>query len=563
MKKSIIIKYEIDNKLYMVYEYNKEYYAIKLENGQVSTVFSKEEEKQINYIFSKMSINKNKSDIGIYNYDNKNYRHFYDRDNDWHTFYEEKDGALVLPSIDVIKHFNNIFNNQEMIAYLKDEKKDNNFIKRIIKIGKKTIVVLLSASVLLEGAYAINNINNYVEPQDSIVSTEEIDETKTRTQDKLIEDFRASNQQIINDYQKVSILVEAIMNNGNLKQEEKELFLSNVYIFYDNIEYMDFDTVYKNLSTLSITYDPMKGDCAGCFYDSTDSSDAKIIIFESSSFKDANKSILLHEFCHALETNVRNWTMSGLFETVNVIFNNEYFGTINGFNHDDGYSEAVAYLYALLEIINPNTLKKFHSTHNINEVADELYDIIPNYEMADQLFTNISLIKDYKLNPNDPNNIQAFESLKRENFEIISRYYVAKYHKSMFENFEIMLHLDKNVLFDLLKEELLLGSLEKEVFSNYFNIVSFKGYFNTNSNKYMSPSTISYCSEANLKFYDVDIEQAKYNGDIKQKDDGTYDILNVLIFVDADGKLKQIGFISEKTSTFDFPQTETIDKRLL
>ena len=39
------------------------------------------------------------------------------------TVYEEKDGSLVLPSIDVIKHFNNMFNNQEMIAYLHSEKK--------------------------------------------------------------------------------------------------------------------------------------------------------------------------------------------------------------------------------------------------------------------------------------------------------------------------------------------------------------------------------------------------------------------------------------------------------
>lgn len=146
------------------------------------------------------------------------------------------------PNIVDLKILNNIFNNQSECVYLGyNQNKNENFIKRFVKIGKRTIVVLLSSTMLLSVTSSLkndikeqfNNENVIIsevpktdddklitiidEPEIEIEKTEvvENDELPTETVEKIQEDF---DNQVIKEEIQVKKVNE---KESNEFEEEK------------------------------------------------------------------------------------------------------------------------------------------------------------------------------------------------------------------------------------------------------------------------------------------------------------------------------------------------------
>lgn len=438
-----ILKFKVDNQIYALIQIKNNIIPCKSIMGKISFNLSIKEISLINQVCKKI-IPAKIFPIRKFNYNNKKFVQMIDQNNFFYVFYEIKNGKISKPSKESLKKLNNTFNNQTIFSHINQVKKNLNqdFFQRVIQIGKKTIIVLVSATYLF--------IYPTVVQSDTKETNLNIENITSKNQIELKLEYNTINNN--DSHVTVEEILYAIQNNTYLSTDEKKLFLSNQNYFKDNIDYFDKDLILETLNHLKVQYhnDTKKIDnksIAGTFHRTFDSNghvnEAVINIYNNPSFNQTNPSVLTHEFCHAFgkQSNFG----SAFKEFLNTVFNNEYFGQNSNTIYDNGYYFLNDYGYALCEIIDDERiLRRFHADHNPEYITNELKKIIPNEKEAIKLLTLFDTL----------NTIQNYKELQNEYYKIESelknlliKYYETKTNESIHDNPIMEFYLNKDIFY--------------------------------------------------------------------------------------------------------------------
>lgn len=438
---------------------------------------SNQEKELINKVLFELLPSNNIKDLGYIKYGNKKIKHLYDFSNRFHIFHENENITRECLKL------NYLFNNQEDYIYMLKchknymKRSESRYIKRNVKIGKKVISVLTASTFLLamsigiiKGASKVeyNNKNNYKEI-----------------------DLEYSDRKL-----EISEIINAINNNSNLTREEKDFFLSNFEFFYDNLEYLDYYAVLDNLNHLHIEYIEDECDQIGVYGDFTYNGidKGRIRIYEASSFKDTKKYALSHEFLHAFTKNYYDYNY--IYEAIHVLFNNEYFGK-NQILYDSAYEILLKKTYILCELIDEDTLRKYHADNNTNYLVDGLMKIIPNQDMAIKLITDMDAICriEMKQTQNSDEYYAYQEEIlekEREIEKILKIYYETKYKISIYEDNYIYYLFDSKVGATKIASKLNLSLEAFKLADELTRVKQYKKIFNKTGNDSL---ILAFCSE--------------------------------------------------------------------
>ena len=320
-------------------------------------------------------------------------------------------------------------------------------------------------------------------------------------------------------------------------------------LFTDNLAFFNPEVVRDQLANLWIAYNKeSKGNINGEYYGRhLETNRYGIIIYNATCFADCNKGVLHHEFCHSL-TDLQNYGVysygNAAYELLNVLYSNEYFGSINGnFPHtlyDQGYPWHQNSQYLLAELLNQDTLKEFHATFNPQIVINDLLEIIPDEAKALKLLTNIDIINSANFSFDEDlfseKNRELFSLIKateKENNQIFKEYFEIKFGKSIEDQPNILYWLDKDLFYDYIANNYTISDEAKKFLPNYTGVSTYKIYlYNLDNNEFM----IRYCQEVEKNIENYTLEQL-LNGESGEKfksideipyektPDGTYEII--------------------------------------
>ena len=291
------------------------------------------------------------------------------------------------------------------------------------------IIILLLIVSGLTGYIVFDKVN---EKNIEDKSTEEINKEDKSTEEINKEAF---------DFSKV---IDAINNNLNLSEQEKNKILANRTIFEDNFDYYDINVLTETLKTLKIKYVhdiyASNKNIKGTY----NNNDNLITFYTASSLDDVTDDLFTHEFSHLFQSlTLDSSDCSFLVEATNVLANNEYYGTEP--NYDPAYSVQRNCVEMLSLIIGNSAIKKFYNFPSIHIIVDELYKIYPNYEKA---YEFVGLLNSYQslffISDNDENVSKKMEEIEKSIKEMLKFYYKEKYKFSAENDLIMLLKLDIN-----------------------------------------------------------------------------------------------------------------------
>lgn len=464
-----LLKFNHNQKEYCLLKNNGELQLAKKEKDKVSFDLNREERLLLLNVVTSFIPTSDLITLYDLNKDGKKFKHYFDRKRNWHLFYEYKDANLVMPNqIDLIA-FNKAFNFQDTMLYKKNsdnKSSTSNFIKRIARFGKKNIVVIVAASIgFTIGLTALDSIKQNTEESSYTISYDEL-ATLIKSQKEIIESTPVVTDEISNvdsesqteeslpesifedefedetnssnydDYttsEKVELIVKAIKDNPNLKEEEKKFFLSAPKFFYDNVEYMNLNYVLETMKNLKIEYIPESHPIIGGSY-SWGGEDKYIIkIYNATNFYNTQKVCLSHEFLHSFTYHFPNGIAGGINELTNIMMNNEYFGPKYEFNpnfYDAAHDSTIRYAYLLTEIIGSDKMRTFALKEDSDILYNALLEIYPDEEKISNIIEGLSTATNGFLNEMD----QEVENEIIKNIEIdLLFFYEKKYQRKISE----------------------------------------------------------------------------------------------------------------------------------
>lgn len=288
---------------YLEYQKNK-YYIYLLKNKRIlflksnkynkfTSNLSKKETDILTKVYNSLLINKDEStyikDIEV---NNNKYNLYFDPSNH-NYFWTPINGKYN--EIDN-KFLNMQYNNEPIIQYIETNNNkfiNSNFYNKFIKIGKKILPILVSASLsltLLTNSQIVKP-EIITEPTQSITETVEVENDSIETIS--FEELEIEEPTIEYNYEEI---LEAINNNKNIGESEKEFFSKLKFIFDENYQYMDLVMVKARLQTMKIRYgENLKS--ASASYNLLENE----MCIEAETFETTNKATLLHEFLHSLQ----------------------------------------------------------------------------------------------------------------------------------------------------------------------------------------------------------------------------------------------------------------------
>lgn len=510
----VIGKFKLGSKTYAILDNNGKYLVGRLNKGKVSFKFNNEEKILIKEVIKRIipvndgvklvpvTVNGNKYDIR------------FDRSTNVFMFSPE-------PNTNDLSILNNIFNNQHLEVYLGFIDKNNAYIKRFIKLGKKTLLVLLSSSILLSTTSCMKNdieeqldndidieyeevldnieddkLINIIEEEPNIeievideldqdyleevqnsldnnVKEEKVEEVQENFDNNIKEDVELEEIGDKEDNFDFSKIEEAINSNPNLSEEEKNVVLSCPEIFEDGYGYYNNDNLMEKLKSFQIKYiNEINGTTGGTYnlYDNV------IKIYKTDRFSYEYNSVLTHEFCHLIQdTNTPDfidfsWS-AFLLEGVNVITNNEYYG--NGSkSYDNAYPFNVKCVKSLCEILGSDVIKEYNYYLNADKIIESLTLLDNNYEKAatliDYLNTYWSL---YLGNDSIEYDIKDIEDIITNE---LSYYYEIKFNRSVDDDLIMLYYLDSALFREKAGETFEIS----DEYSDVVNEISSKGVIN-------------------------------------------------------------------------------------
>lgn len=444
---------------------------------------------------------------------------FYNPNNHLYSFFEEKNNTYIKPSKNILVNLNLLFNNHEGILYDKnDENKSNDVYKIIIKKGSKVIVVFVLASLVL-----------------SYLPSMPANKTLFKIDYALDNMYKDPNLVYDNTSYSFDSVKEVIDSNDNLTDEEKIFLYGMKKEIDENIDYIDIDKLKNNLANLSIKYN-------SAYKDSKNKQDVLInynvlgsytymginkgsidlydsMFYHSTSLEDANKATLIHELNHVLNNKPNLLSISGyqgnvvgkaysvfdvegnvLNEMVNELFAREY--STNFANNDDfnGYDDLMPVMYALAEIIDEDTLRRYKFN------SDDYY--INNYFKSIGVEENYvySLYKDLNLSYSACLTEEEKKNNNQEIYNIIKYMYEKKYGVNMENDLLMMSYFyHSNYATSKLNKQ-----FEEIVNVDDIVVVRPKGYFSSDYiNQHQTVDIYKYAENADeifVKIYSIDDE---------------------------------------------------------
>ncbi len=570
-----ILKFVYENNDLCLFKQNDLYLFGKRKDGIVSYDVSLDEKKIIRKVFLKVISLTNIVNLGNFSFAKKDYLHFLDKDSGMHVFYEQTVDGLRYPSDTVQKELNYIFNHQKASVNVgKDSFKDKSFFRRVVTVGASTVVVLVSTYL---GFQLWSNSRIYDDSQTvyyPVVSLEEayhLGKEESKTPEKLIEigeeipfsynenitlnvlqlDELSQNEigsgdviepfvppVVEEDPLTVAEIVSIIQNNPRLSVEEKDFFLQVKDYYALHLPYLNHKAVREQLKNLYIIYDPNPSDNNfGAEYFTSGEKKGAIVVYNATSFKDARKDYLGHENWH-VKTDYSHYTFGeALYERLNVQITNETYGEIAGEypykKFDNSYRWLDGPANILFQILDCETLLKFHAVADPHIIIDALKSIIPDEDMAIKLLIDLDFINMYHMgileHPEDY--VDEYFRRHKEMRAFLVQYYEARYSTKVVNHPEIMFWLDKDVVFDEIASTLPIDETAKMFIPNFASIINYRKYFSNDSGKIIiricskvRPEKRYYTLEELLSLQDKDFKETDIP--YPKMDDGTYEVVS-------------------------------------
>lgn len=429
----LIGKFKLNNIIYGIGINNDKYYVGKLKNNKLYTYLSDDEKTLVNYILDSLTPNKNIIEVTSVTLNDNQYKLF---------FNYGKNIFLFNPTnnINDLSLLNCMFNNQnEYVSLQKDNINNKSYFKRLVKAGKKTILVFLSSTFMLSNASVVKA---------DVLDANKVDETKLVnivdtnvtydvSTDFLDDDFIYELPEVSYNYEQEDLvtfnrLKAAVNQNSNLKQEEKDLINQNLDIIMENKEFLNYPMVMSRLRTLKVEYTPKSKfydvwntKIAGEYYPN----DNLIKIYKSTSLNDENKETFVHEFYHSLQNNVNN---SFIIEALNSMCVNEYYG------YDGSYEDRKEVIRLLSLVVGNDSLRQLNFNYSDELLVSILTNIIPDESLAENFLAHTYLYSSMDANTEKAKNLLSYMK------DTISTYYEAKYNKNMDDDLLALMLKDKN-----------------------------------------------------------------------------------------------------------------------
>lgn len=420
------------NELIAFFEYNDTKYLISKiknnkiiflksnKNNEVTKNLSNDEITLVKKVYNNLLVTHNKS---IYIKDMKVRDNIYKLyiDTNSHNYFWIPTNGQYNEKDNIFLNFN--YNHQPEVLYTENDNNQTNkpskFYTKFVKIGSKLISVLVSATLSLTILSSCILLGHEILPQTetSSHSVSVISETES-TREYNYEEIR-----------------QAIESNQNIGDEEKELLYKLKFIFDENNQYMDLDTIIERLKTLKINYDVNISAGHASYHINKNE-----ISSEAENFSSMKKADFIHEFLHVLQSSGNPFigelstefftreTMIRLYkedliekefflsqydkeeyEKGNLVLNNEtdwfkYLSNNNRFA--SGYNEYVNLYYILAELVPQEALRdyQFNPTNigvlisaltEIDNSIENETDIVKTIERGYQLITSINDLRVY------------------------------------------------------------------------------------------------------------------------------------------------------------------------
>lgn len=371
---NLIAKFNYEGKNYsIVLMNNNKIVFICYENDKLKIDLSKEEYSIVNTVYDSLLINELYSiELGIKNINGKLYRIFYDWDskNYYWKLQNKHDKPNKQDNIILNFRYNNnpivLYNSDDNHMYQESDKKSR-FYTKLVNIGKKIAIVFVASGVALTAVKGCSIVNPtlYQEVKNSITEFAGIDREYN------FEDIR-----------------DAIENNPNLTDTEKDFLYKFRFVFDENNQYMNLNRTIDRLSNLKVTYVN-----SICPYDDTTLGTYKIIdnnitIYQAKDFETSDIRIFTHEFYHVLQDissrfteelsnelftreTLRKMCDLGLIED-DSIFKDE-FGVCTKFG--TGYEDYMYLYYRLADMMSEEDLRKYQFSCDENIIISSLLEI--------------------------------------------------------------------------------------------------------------------------------------------------------------------------------------------
>ncbi len=413
-----------------VFEENNKFVYLKQQDNNVSQNLTNEEKEVISKVLLQIMPSRNLSDLGYIKYNQKKFRHFYDLRTGFHIFYEGDN--FKTPNDKDLYNLNRVFNYENdyvaVYRHLSQDDKRKNSIKRIVRLGSLTLVVLVSLTGIKLGIERLTR-------EDEIVLSSGIvlDEVFADYSPKPIEVQVEVNQNNVDN------ISRSILNNLNLNEPLKKLFLSAPKFIEDISPYFNTDRL-SSLNNFKINYIDKEGpnNARATWQDIL----LEMTLYNTKGLETASVTDLTHEFIHIF-SKVSNLSLgNSLYEAITTTLNNEYFG-----DYDTGYSWLNRYTKPLMELLGRETLLTYYANPSPNILTTALLEINPDFNMAYRFLSNLDTFNNLWKNHYDANFQEQYGELMNQVITELSKtlevYYDSKYTNNNESNLTCLYHINK------------------------------------------------------------------------------------------------------------------------
>ena len=455
-KLNIIIEFNYKNKnYYIVSKANKIYFAHK-DNDEIKFDIDGEERKVFIKIFLAFLINIDKSiKVDKVKIQDREYIIYYDLESG-NYFWKDLNNYLGNNEEDNI-FLNRTYNHQEKIMYSgQTTKRDmrKRVYTKLITIGTTVVVAIASAiinPVVLATQYEIPiecsketlyGINN--DGQEAFSEIPKIEQNEFEEIDSQIYDWNK--------------MKNAIDQNNNLSDEEKEFFYNLKFVFDQHHDYMDLKLIEQRLRTFYIDYRDelgraIDGDLMAGGWSSVDNSITLWAIpelyysGEKHNFQNTDKLVLIHEIAHMLQGIEKN--CSRLYEPsaeylardILEILSHENIIVLEKLNKDElnddrikltkGYEEVLPVYYILTQFMTYEEILSFQYSGDMKYIAQAL----SRYGTEEEAYELLTKIK--KTNFSEVWDEENFESIKTI-YSKLNNYYIKLTGKNIYDDLEMI-----------------------------------------------------------------------------------------------------------------------------
>ena len=552
----VVGKFKLGRNIYVIVSKNNKYRVGRLEDNLVNYNLTDEEKKVIMIVVDRLLPKNNGIKISSLKINN--------------TVYDisVSDNIYMfnpVPNDNDLKILNNIFNAQSECVYAGSFlNKDSKFIKRFVKLGKKTLLVLLSSTMLLSVSSSLKKdiekqFSNEVEisqeiNDDKLITIVEEPENKYEEPDvveidelptlivediqdsydkaeannnvyEISEDTEVINEDISEKIFDFNDIIEALDSNPNLTQEEKDLILSSRDIFEDNYGYYNYQGLLDRLRTLKIKYTTQERKYVSGEYSNVENI---ITFYAANGFNEVSRCTFTHEFSHLIQYESGQTYNQFLLEAINTMANNEYYG--NGdTKYDIAYEYQQSIVMALGEILGKDVIKKTYIDGNEKYICEALQQIDNDADKANEFCKKMSMYYNcfwyIWCTEYHDNNEELLDNLKEISNGIkedIKYYYELKYNRKVEEDLVMMYYLGDDTFSEKMSAQFDLNVGRH--FNNYKKCEKIKNYVKSvddNSIVFSVPSSF------NTTYVFYTFEEALDQGMMEIGEDGSYIVPDV------------------------------------